>query len=147
MEKINFDWGLLCSSSVIDKDTNNISLNSVIEEITVKSKKEGAEFPKKGTVIDFSFEFVCTWSRRRNFNLEESADARLEILDPAEKKINTIDYKLRFGPKIKRIRSRVNFNNLLVTSIGDFTFASSIKEGKSRQFKEVSRLVIPIKIG
>jgi len=38
MPEIKQIWSILCESSVIDQETNNITLNNIIEEIQISSK-------------------------------------------------------------------------------------------------------------
>ena len=57
-------WAVLCQSAVIDKDTNNVSLLNVIEEVKVPAKP-----PAELTATDLNlispatFELVTLWTR------------------------------------------------------------------------------------
>ena len=100
---MNHVWTVVCERSLIDKDSNNLSLINVIEQIQIGSLEEipeGAPPPTGGGRI----EVVTMWSRS-NLETPETTNTRTIFYSP------TGDELVRNEPYIdltefKRLRAR-----------------------------------------
>jgi len=70
-------WTVLCSESLIDKESNNVSLIKVLEQVNV-SYVVGGELPN---AIPLDFTVVTLWSREES-DTPERGRARIVIVDP-----------------------------------------------------------------
>ena len=76
---IDHVWTILCSRAVIDRDTNNMSLLEVIEQLTLGD----ASPPVEGEgLAPIQLELVTLWTRRRD-DESESGRARIRFYRPS----------------------------------------------------------------
>ncbi len=72
-------WSVLCTKSVVDKETNNISLIEVLEQVSVV----GPPVPERERgVIPINCELVTLWSRSRD-NQPARGRARVTLRGPS----------------------------------------------------------------
>lgn len=94
-------WSIVCSDSILDKDSNNITLVKVLERLVIGTSK----FP---VTVPLPMQIVSTWVRE---NLDEPAEGYVrvrnippdgvEIVDPIEYKVDlTNTYRHRQVVKI-----------------------------------------------
>ena len=76
-------WAILCESSVTDKDTNNVSLFNIIEEVTIQGPTPAVESEpgSDSIVVPLGLNFVILWSRS-NLEVPEKGQGRVRLLDP-----------------------------------------------------------------
>ena len=60
--KIEHVWSVLCEKSVIDSETNNLSLTNILEEIQISLKEKGIIDSSEKTV-PINFELVTMWRK------------------------------------------------------------------------------------
>jgi len=71
-------WTVICSQSVVDRATNNISLQNILEQIDVF----GPNFPAGGSiVVPVNIDLVTFWSRSID-NTPCKARARIQLIAP-----------------------------------------------------------------
>ena len=142
---IKHAWSVLCQKTVIDNDSNNISLFDVIEQLGVNVEvKDPKKVPKKIN-IPIDYEVVSLWltlKREKTLN----ADIKVTIVDPNQEKVEVFQQKLKILPKFKRMRSRLRVKGLVVEKPGDFTFKVEIKEENEKEFRLVAELPLEINL-
>ena len=139
-------WSILCSSSSIDSQTNNVSLYNIVEEVGFKlqqTNEQQVNFSEEKK-WPFNVEVVSLWKRTNQGNLV--ADAKIELLDPSNKKMQEVLYKLEFKPQHQRMRSIIKMNGITITGQGEYNFSILLKEDGSDKFKEITRIPIVVKI-
>ena len=79
-------WGILCQSSVIDRQTNNVSLFNVIEEISIPAQppqmQPGQPWPTD--VAPLMFDLVILWMRSDE-DTPERGRGRVRLVVPNQK--------------------------------------------------------------
>ncbi len=147
MQNPHHIWSVLCQKTIIDKDSGNASLIEVFERLVIdvgeQFLKELNEQPN-GRPIQFphAFELVNLWHRGERVG-QVATTARLELLDPTGKVLNTFDYQVDIKPEMTRHRVNVRFPGLLVTRGGTYWFKISVKEDQEA-FQEVTRVPLEI---
>ena len=136
-------WSVLCRETVIDNQTNNISLFSVFERIAVDIKTKSAQKTKHKTNLPIKYELVNLWFKSKE-NHEGKATTRLELLDPTGKLITSIEKKLIIPAKIRRMRERFQIEGLPIVTSGIYIFKVKIKETGLNKFKTVA--AIPLEV-
>lgn len=140
-------WTLVCKSSSIDNETNNVTLFNVIEEIGFLINPvtgNALNFAEKKT-IPLDIELISLWKRGSSSgNL--TADVKIELLDPKNVVMQEIPYKIEFKPQHERMRTRIRISSINVTSQGEYNFSILLKEQGGKSFVEVARAPIVIKI-
>jgi hypothetical protein len=84
MKKIKNNLAILCNSSIIDRDSNNVSIFNIIEEINVKPEgifKQNIK-GKEEEIIPFPFEFFSVWERFDDINKDLTTNVKTSITCP-----------------------------------------------------------------
>lgn len=143
--KIKHIWTVLCRESVIDKETNNISLINVVEQISVSTPIPFERQPAgqaRGGPIPISLEIVSLWIRA-----EEAEPAlghcRVTVLSPSGplEEAHRIPVDLR---KYQRMRTRQRFGGLPVSEPGQYLFRVEYRDDGETGWYEVG--AIPVRI-
>lgn len=131
-------WSVICQRSVIDKDSLNISLFDVLEQLNLAGTLP--EDKNKQIIIPIRFELVSLWAREQ-YDKPVRGMAKLSTSYPSGDIIEgpQINIDLTVHP---RTRSRIVFNGLPFKESGRHVFLIQIRKGD--KWKEVARLPIEI---
>ncbi len=150
-ENIKHAWSVVCQSSIIDQQTNNISINAVLEQFTTEHSKPQLELFKKnnptigrGIPVSFTFQVVSLW-QSQNPKTQPSGDVTIELFDSIGDSMQKIDFRLVFEAGKARMRTIITSPVLVVSETGLYHFKVSIKETDSEKFVEVAE--IPLEVG
>lgn len=122
--KITHYWSILCERSIIDSETNNITLNNIIEEIQVHPKKDGVPI---GVDVAKPFpmkcELVSLWENQDSAK-SVKISIKIGLFDSNGKQIlpKEIPVDLVFEKNRARLRHRVRFEALFFTVPGIYSF-------------------------
>ena len=119
-------WAILCERVAIDRETNNLSLFNVIEEVTVPAQPplSLSEAIPKG-VIPATFELVVLWVRS-DLDVPERGLGRIRILIPDVSEEITQEYEVDLS-QFLRLRARLRLPGIPAGGGGIYSF---IIEGK-----------------
>lgn len=138
---IDHVWTVLCSRSVTDKDTNNINLLEVIEQVTIigTPPPEGQE-----GIVPIPLEVVTLWTRTRD---DQSARgrARIKFVRPSgvlDRATNEIDVDLTTH---KRTRNSMKISGLPISEQGRHGFTVELWKDETQTWAEVAS--IPLEVG
>lgn len=149
MKYIKHIWSVLCDSSVVDRETNNISLQKILEKLDVGiGTKPGApqELPEKIN-IPFNFEIVTLWAREDfEDKKERKVDVKIETIDPKGHKLAEINNGFTMTSEFRRMRGRTKSANILLTSPGRYLFRISGREVPNGDYEMVSELPLEVEI-
>lgn len=142
-------WVLFCSLSSTDRDTNNISLFNVIEQFNITKdfflkQKE----PNKPLLFMHPCEIVSCWRRTLDVVLSDEeifTDLKIKTVDPTGVVLQEILTQLKFPRGMKRLRSRVVMQGLLVSKAGDYVHQIEIKLLNQKEFKKVFEIPFEIR--
>lgn len=139
-------WSVLCKESVINKDDNNISINGVLEQLSLflAPVKETGKVPEKFG-IPINYEIVSLWQRSKD---KEAAKAEIEylLIDPEGKELLKNSQNIEIAKISRRHRSRMRIAGMPLTKEGEYTFQVKIKEEGSDAFRLVAKLPLEVKI-
>ena len=135
---INHVWSILCHSSSIDRDNNNLSLFEVLNSISVYAK-EGNEIN-----IPIKFELVSLWEKIE-YEKPVRGKVRLVFVYPNGRK-NTIFENILEWDKTPFYRTRVNIQGLLLRQSGRHVFLVEFKDESKDRWSRVCELPMLIKI-
>jgi len=137
-------WSILCQKSVIDNETNLISLIDCLEELnlTMDINKESNQISEK-RVIPINFQIVSFWLIENND--VKKLEIKIELHDPENNKINEINNIFELKENYLRYRTRINVQGFPVTKSGRYLFKIyQIEQGET--LKCVSELPLDVKI-
>src|SRR3989344_6467803 len=125
-------WSVLCRESLINKDDNVISLNGVLEQLTVGLKPDrDGKLPEKVN-IPINYEIVSFWIKEVDYTEEAKADIEIKLLEPGGKKIIGIIKKMIIPKNIKRFRSRMKIAGLTIVKKATIYFRVVKKRKKKK---------------
>ncbi len=101
-------WSIICNKSVIDSESNTISLFDVMEQININIA--GPKPPEEGKKILFpiQFEIVSLWTRE---NIEDpvKAEGRAKFIGPSEKGLGLMSFDIDLSGFVRtRTRQKVS---------------------------------------
>jgi hypothetical protein len=138
-------WSVLCRHSIIDRETNNISIIDVLEGVQIKRPTtKAAEKGGGKTALPISCE-VISFFQNFNQNKDCKFKNRLDVVLPGniteQGKENEV--VLPIGPK--RLRHRNRITKIPFTVSGTYTLLVKIQEENS-EYKTVAELPLDITI-
>lgn len=140
---IKHAWTVLCRKSLIDKETNNLSINDVFERLQVNLKQEAV---KNGTSFNIPIDYeIVSLLYRDTKGKKEDVNLRIDFRDPANERITKLDVSIRLKPEHLRMRYRSRIRRLSLKGGGIYTFLISIKQGDSK-YKKVAELPLEVLI-
>jgi len=137
-------WSVLCSQSVIDAQSNNISLFNVIEQLTAVLKK--TEIPE-GTIplVPISLELVSLWERDELDQGKATGDVTVDVIDPTGKRLGgqniTVDVSAA-----RRCRTKLALGGIPITSSGRYIMRVSVRENANDQPSVVAEVPIEVNV-
>lgn len=133
-------WTVLCSRSLIDHRTNNISLIDIIEELQIV----GPPLPQPGGqfVIPINFEVVTLWGRGQN-NLPIRGYGRLLFIDPASNTLRSLDYEIDLSV-FQRVRTCLGIIGLSVQNQGRYILRVQMRENGNEEWQTVANIPLNI---
>ncbi|MDD5068318.1 MAG: hypothetical protein PHS53_01340 [Candidatus Pacebacteria bacterium] len=145
-------WSILCRSSNIDPQTNNISLSNVIERVTLKRDPKLVQYDgglsseiKPDVVIGIPLEIVSLW-RRNVSGAELKADVAVDLYGPNGEVINTFPYNFEMKNEHRRIRTRLLFGEIHTKGGGDHFLVVKVKEMGEQDFRPVAHIPLEVVI-
>jgi|SRR3989344_2034895 len=139
-------WSLLCRRSTIDEETKNLSINEVLEQLTVDlrlTEREAGDFTHFQVPIEF--EVINMWAR----DITEKklhANLDIEVINPDGKTIKHFSHTFEVSPGVRRMRSRTRIHGFVIEKTGDYTFKVNIKENDQKTFKTVAELPLEVRL-
>jgi hypothetical protein len=140
---MNHIWSILCQSSSIDEETKLLSIFNCLEQGEITTQKKNAGSNDK-VVIPTPFELISFWAVDEGDKKNSRLEIKIEIIDPNNVLLNSIDNSFDIKEKSLRFRSRIKFQELTLTENGRYYFKVSQKY--QSEFKIVASLPLDIKL-
>lgn len=144
LTNMNHVWSVLCQSSLIDIDTNNLSLNNVLEQLVLSVESKKSSSPVELTV-PISYEVVSMWVKTDTHKVVR-AEIVLEIVDPKGSILKTFKQQGEMPTTMKRLRTRFRIQGLGLTISGLYKFIVKIKREGQIDFDKVTEIPLEIQI-
>jgi hypothetical protein len=137
MTKIIHVWSVLCQSSSVDADTNNISLFNLVEQLGLP---EDAPFP---IALGDAMQIVTMWARI-DINTPVSGEERISVVSPTNEILQTFPPSVIDLKKFIRLRHRFVAGGLVFPEWGRYLFNIELREGDSEEFKLVTSIPLDL---
>jgi hypothetical protein len=142
-------WNVIAQSSLVEQETNNISILKVLEQLNVNLSVKDQEWlknnPGKAVLVPFPFQIISLW-QSINPKKDPMADVEIEFFDPIGLSLQNIKFKLQFEAKKTRMRSITTSPIVSVIDTGVYLFKIRIKEEEEDSFLEVAEIPIEVRI-
>ena len=122
-------WSVICQSHSIDKESNNISLFNVLEQVKFSPTPVAADYDEADFVmISLSFEFVSLWERLGDDETEQTS-VRLVVHDPDGKRVGPDERQMSFSVEKARQRTIVRVASFPYSKPGRYEFSIEQESG------------------
>ena len=146
LKKIKHTWSILCEKSVIDVESNNLSLQNIIEELQVDIPEDKLATIGGVKNILFRLEIVTHWNRDTGINEDLPFDLMIRQLDPDGEVMHSFEHTPIFPKGKKRLRQRIKMESLLIKDPGTYVFEVLAKEDKAGDFILVNKINLDVKL-
>ena len=133
---IDHVWTVLCSRAVVDRGSNNVSLENVIEQLRVRGK------PGPGTGITLPLNIMTLWARSDAGQPAKSRQ-RIRFVAPSGDLVGeqVCDIDLT---EHQRARSRGVYEGLLLEHAGRYRFLVDIWDEEQNGWRQVAAVPIDV---
>jgi hypothetical protein len=138
MKMIEHVWTVVCGRATTDKETNNISLLEVIEQLNLLGP---APDPSVRIAVPIPFECVSLWSRSNLAEPEESL-GRLKIIAPNGTELLVQEFPVNLSQDI-RMRTQMRSIGLPLAGTGRYMFTVEIRR-VSGEWNVVARIPVQV---
>jgi len=140
-------WTVLCGSSTIDNDTNQLSLFNILEGIDITPPTNIPEDIKLEAIPLTISIISMIW--RSDSELEEKGSLRIRVQSP-DGKLVELDrepiIEINLTGKIRRFRSRARFQGMPYMGSGIYRFIIQIQSDSDSRWKTVSKVPLEINL-
>lgn len=133
---IDHVWTVVCSRAVIDRESNNVSLQNIIEQINIKGE------PIPDTAVAIQLEVVTLWARA-NTDGPSRGSTHLTLLSPSGKALGSFESEVDLS-EYQRFRTRTHFQALPVTESGRYNFRVELQNEGESEWHQVA--MVPVEI-
>jgi hypothetical protein len=133
---IDHIWSILCSNSIIDIETNNVSILNVIDQITVNAE------PSPDGFLPMPFEVVTLWVRSEKDSPAQGME-RLLLVSPSSETTVAAEAVIDLT-KADRHRHRVKFSGIPAKEQGRHYFKVEVKESTDTEWRQVAAIPLMI---
>jgi hypothetical protein len=135
---IDHVWSVVCSRSATDRETNNLSLFEVIEQLNVLGPLPD---PVARVALPIPFEIVSLWSRSQPGEAEESR-GRVRLLAPNGTEVFAQEFPVNLMEN-PRMRTQMRSVGFPVLGTGRYTFAVEIQRAADN-WESVARIPVQL---
>jgi len=122
-------WTVICSRVVVDKASNNVTLQNVIEALKISGT------PKDEGVLPISMSVVTLWARSEH-NEEPVGTYNLSFVSPSGKRLGEIDADIDLSAN-ERLRTIIHFQTLPLPESGIYHFILRAKPKDAKRARKV----------
>ena len=133
---IDHVWTVLCSRAVVDRDTNNVSIQNAIEQLNIVGE------PKLGAVVPRRFE-VVTFCVRAAAEVPCRGELLLTYRSPSDEILGTFERPINLL-KHERLRDRMRFEGLPAGEPGRYYFDVELRDEGEQEWRRVAAIPLMI---
>ena len=147
---IDHIWTVVCGTVAIDKETNNVSLQNILEQLTIQEVgiPEGVDFDEIETqkiMIPHKFSVISFWTRS-NLKQKVRGFGRVKLYSSKEELLFTSpEYEIDLLSN-RRFRSTGKFDGFPVKGSGKYEFKVDMKINEESTWKNVASIPVEVKI-
>ncbi len=152
--QIEHVWSMLCQTSSIDYQTNEVSLLRIIEEFNLEAqakdedtKRKLENMEKEAIEFPINVQLFSMWQREEKMP-EKSDKARIKVvwIDPRGQELQSLEYDLQIPEDKIRMRYRINLGSIKLSVDGRYKFRVALGKEGSSEFEQVVEIPVDVKI-
>lgn len=139
-------WTVLSDKSLVNPDTNQVSLIDCLEVINLP-RKLLEQIKEEKVNIPIKIEILSFWvDEENNIDKDRKIDMRIDFIDPKDNEISSLSHSFNLPKGYKRIRTRIKILGISINGEGDYLFRVNYKKEKDNNYLVVSEIPLTIKI-
>lgn len=140
-------WSVLCQRSVVDAQSNNISIFDVLEalQVDINPTSQAKNQANLEYNIQLQYQIVTLISKEKADKKDTEYSIRVTLINSEGKKNILINQDLTFVANKKRMRSINQIQGLPVSQSGVYHFIVELKED-DEAFRKVAELPLEVKL-
>ena len=139
---IDHIWSVLCRKSMIDSESNNISLLDVVEQVAVEISPGQEIPPEGGVIVPYEFELVSMWARS---DYERSAEGEARIQFTTARGATPIRQVFRVDvTEHVRFRTRNRLSGMPIDEEGTYFFTVELRLADDEEWAEVASVPLQV---
>lgn len=129
MNNFKHIWSVACQKTLVDANTNILSLLEVLEKIDINIKNASKIKDKNSLTVPIHFEVTSFW-RKIETNKAVQGEAKIVIYSPQNAEIANASVKFTISAKAKSSRTIVKINGMRLTGPGEYKIEVQEKVGQ-----------------
>ncbi|MDP2656350.1 MAG: hypothetical protein Q8P11_02185 [bacterium] len=132
-------WSVLCQKTIIDGNSNLLSIIDCVEEINFTIKNATGD----KIVIPIEFQIINFWTTEKDDSI---LNLKIDLIDPDKNIINDLSSTFDINKGAMRYRSITKIQGMPITKTGRYTFRISTQSNEKDIYNVISELPLDIKI-
>jgi len=137
-------WTIICKKSIIDSDTNLISIVDVIEQLQIGLPKKIME-ENKTVNLPVNFEIISSWADFDRTIIKKGW-VNVVVLDPKGNKLKNFESKFVMDKHYTNVRTRLKISGLPISIKGVYSFIVQFKDKENGKYQEIASVPLFIDI-
>lgn len=140
-------WSILAQKSIIEAETNSISIIDAMEQLTVGAAQINTDKPATNTNISVPIAYeIISFLTKDNKDKEVNPMIMIQLINPKDKILKTFERQIKWEAGKDRMRARARIMGLPIDISGIYFFKVGIKEEGEKEYKTVANLPLDINI-
>jgi len=133
---IDHVWTVFCSRSVVDRETNNVSLHDVIEQFTIGDE------PSPDGIIPGRADLMTLWARA-DLTVPAMGRGRFDYLSPSGRVLSSQEYEIDLS-EYRRYRAVTRFHAISVPEAGRYAFRIALWDDDAAAWQTVAEVPVEV---
>jgi len=144
--QINHEWSILCSQSIVDTDTNNLSLINLIEQLKLNiNLNEGKKFDEnEGVIFPLNMVLVSRFHKITTEEIESKCDVKIDFVSPDNKVLGSYEQEIVMAKDVRNIRMRFGITALKFTKTGLYNFVVNCKQKEENTYTSIGNVPLDV---
>lgn len=138
-------WTIVCRRSIVEKDTNVLSIIDVIEQLSVEVHAP-PQRPDSEVFGSAAFHLISFWERTDPKRAEPSTQIEMRVISPSGKKLGKLEAGFAMNDPHVRSRATVSVPSMPVQESGRYEINVYLKKGTRWQRVATVPLTIVVSI-
>jgi hypothetical protein len=141
---VNHVWTVLCSRAVIDRESNNVSLLEVVEQINAIREPIAPATPGELAALPVQMEVVSLWERS-NLDLGGVNEGRIELVGPNGESLAEAMFRIDVTAHARQ-RVQLKIAGLPITGSGRYYIYTFHRSNEGQEWQRVSQTPLQVEL-
>lgn len=138
-------WSLICLNTILDRDSNNVSLINVLEELAISPAPTVEDLGDAGYVmLPIPVVLVSLWERADE-DVSEKFEFRIKVKGPDDQPVGPATPTQEWVVDQLRLRTRARLMTVPFSTFGRYEYIVQYRSDSSDRWKQAARIPLTIK--